>query len=431
MIRETLSAIGLASRRALTQQFRRRTWSTNLAHVREWSFAMPHLARVTVANSPVHQIYVGFSRNLVQNLGKDDAARQSALEDFMQILKDDLLASIPARRPIVKWELLQPSAEPRVLRGVRSFILRHHDEVGNLYLMSDLASRQEFEILRDETWGEQVASQLLPDDIGRIDTIESNVMLDRLSTYLTRCEQDIELLIPGSDGEIHAANGVVLRRQKNEDGHGLVLSLDLDRRLGLELPAGMEVEGSFGAAGRVFRFRTTCRGKAEIALDGDGTLPCVDLLMPGRFNLDQRRRYFRVEPEAELWATVKVLEAAPDPAGQPASSGHARALIDDLSFSGAGLHLDAGGPVGLGLDARVEVTIEGDELSEPVTIAGLVRRHAVEPCGRGREVTRLGIEFVVAGLGDRQATQKIRQYVMARQRALLNSRSRSAEGVTS
>jgi len=422
MIRETLSAIGLASRRALNGRFRRQPWSTNVAHVREWSFAMPHLARVTVANSPLHQVYVGFSRNLVQNFGKDEAARQQGVNEYMQSLKDNLLASLPARRPIVKWEFLEPSAEPQVLRGVRSFILRHHSDVGNLYLMSDLASRQEYESLRDEDWADQVAAQQLPADIGRIDSIENNVMLDRVSTYLTRCEQDVELLIPGPDGEVHAANGVVLQRYKDDGGHGLQISLDLDRRLGLDLLPGMEVEGAFGASGRVFRFRTKCRDKSELNLEGLGVLPCLDLVFPSRFNLDQRRRYFRVEPKSPLNATLHVPSQA--------SEAVVAATVVDLSFSGAGLTVEGKTPAGLGPDVRVQVELNGSDLSEPLVISGMVRRFSVEPRGRGRETTHLGLEFVVADAKDRQSTQKIRQYVMAQQRSLLSSRSRDVAGAT-
>lgn len=413
MIRETLAALGLASRRALAGISRERSWQAQIAHVREWSFAMPHLSRIVVANSPVHQIYVGLSQDLARFLGESPAARERAHEQLLEALKVNLVANLPARRPIVTWERLEPSPEPRFLRGVRSFILRQHGAPGNLYLMADLASRWEYETLRDPEWLEKVSRELLPDDVGRIDVIEKPRHLDRLSTFVSRCEQDLELLIPGPDGDVHAVNGVVLGRSHREDALSLRLSLDLDRKLGFDLAAGREFEGAFGAAGRVFRFRAVSRGEEPLALDGLGALTCLGLEFPRCIRLDQRRRYFRIEPEGDLTARLESID----------TGAAAAATVADLSFSGAGLVL-AGSLAGLASGAPVRLAIDGFGGDETVAIAGLVRRLQTVPRGKGRHTTLVGVEFTVDGPGDRQATQQIRQYVMACQRALLAHHNR-------
>ncbi|MEZ4386549.1 MAG: PilZ domain-containing protein [Candidatus Krumholzibacteriia bacterium] len=429
MIKETMAAIGLASRRAAATTLPRADWTSQIAHVREWSFAMPHLTRVTVANSPVHQIYIGPSRSLLQALGPDDGRRRQVMEQFLETFKVNLLAALPSKRPILSWETLAPSAEPWVLRGVRSFILRHHAAAGNLYLMADLASRQEYESMRDAEWLEQLAAQLLPDDLGRIDCIENQVMLDRVTTFLTRCEHDVELLLPGPDGEVHCVNGVVLRRVKREEQPALQLSLDLDRRAGVELKPGCEIEGAFGAAGRVFRFRTACLGTAEFSLDSLGQLPVFDLAVPRRYHLDQRRRYYRVPPAEALAARLTVLATGSEGEDEAADADGlavCEATVDDLSFSGAGLAFAGTVPAAVAAGAKVRVDLDGSELPRPLSVTGMVRRVQSLPCGRGRQETHVGLEFVVSSVADRDATQLIRQYVMARQRGLLSQRSRDA-----
>ena len=102
--------------------------------------------------------------------------------------------------------------------------------------------------------------------------------------------------------------------------------------------------------------------------------------------------------------------------------------VDHLAFNAGSVILDGDLPASLGPDARVKVQIKGDELERELSMTGVVRRFQTRPCGRGKEETLLGLEFVVADADDRQATQKIRQYVMARQRSLLTSRSSDAVG---
>lgn len=434
MIKETITAIGMASRRAAVTTTARQDWTSQVAHVREWSFAMPHLIRLTVPSGPVHQIFVGPSRTWLQSLGRDDAARTEGLDRFVEAFKRNLLAGLSLRRPIINRQDLEPSATPQVLRGVRSFILRHQCAAGNLYLMADLASRREFETLRDEEWGRSLDRQLLPADLGRMECIDQLAMLDRVSTYLARCEQDIELLVPTPDGDVQSVSAVVLRQHKRDDLRCLQLSLDVDRRTGVEFPAGTELEGAFGAAGRVFRFQATCLGPSEVDLDGCGTLPTIDLLPPRRYHLDQRRRYYRVTPSESLSARLTVTTPAPGlaaDASQPGAPVACDAAVLDLSFSGVGVACPGAVPEQLGLGAEVTVELQGKDLGETLRINGLVRRVHTRPCGRGKQETLVGVEFVGGDHADRIATQQVRQYVMARQRCLLAERSREPAGAGS
>jgi c-di-GMP-binding flagellar brake protein YcgR len=443
MIRETLAAIGTASSRAIYELTGQRPAKTQVTQMREWSFALPNLTRVTVANSPVHQIYVGMAKSLVTSLGKDEAARDRAHEELMEALKGQLLATLPVKRPIVRWERLDPSAEPRALRGMRSFILRHQTESGNLYLMTDLASRREFESMRDPDWESALGAQLLPEDVGRIECLEEPKDIDRLCTYLARCEHDLELLVPGNEGEVRPTSAVVIRRIKAGDHTLLQLSCDLDRReQDLELRAGLELEVAFGAAGRLFHFRTALAREAELELEGIEPLPVLEIELPRRVSLDQRRRYFRVPPEEVVRAHIEILVPESDENAEEeleldgaltglVPEGAVEALVTDLSFAGAGVVLSNQAPGMLAVDSRVRIKFDGDEFPEPVAVTAEVRRLRVEPSGRGREATHLGLEFIVASVADRQATQVIRQYVMARQRNLLSVRSGDPAGAPS
>jgi hypothetical protein len=431
MISETLAAIGLSGRNALVQISPKFEVETKITQVREWSFAMPDLARVTVANSPIHQIYVGLSRPLASVLGQREGVFENLLENFKQALT----TRVPAKRPIVAWSILDAAGDTQILRGVRSFILRQRTFAGNLYLMADVASRCEYETMRSAEWQAELAATHLPHDLARSDAIVDPTALERLATYLTRCEHDLELLVPGADGNVHACNGVLINHIKGGPRGRMLLSLDLGREMRAELKPGLRLEGSFGAAGRVFRFRTHCLGSEDLPLEGLASLPCYLFELPERYHLDQRRRYFRVEPGGELRAQLRVLplEAAGDAGVEPvvaevdrlvaSSAEPVEARVEDLSFSGAGLAVDGPVPEGLVRDGLVNLRLEGDGLKQSTELTGLVRRLECQPMGRGRTRTKLGVEFVVRSPGDRQSTQLIRQYVMAQQRRLLSTRS--------
>ena len=201
------------------------------------------------------------------------------------------------------------------------------------------------------------------------------------------------------------------------------------------LEPGFELEGSFGAGGRVFRFRTRCTGSSTLSLKEIAELPCFNFETPARFHLDQRRRYFRVQPEGVLTARVMVLPPeVPNAGGEDPDHASLRppqfppadaltARVCDLSFSGAGLVLDDVASTDLQQEGLVYLWLEGPELTKTLELTGLVRRVSVTPRGRGRSELGLGIEFLVRRAADRQSTQAVRQYVMAQQRRLLSSRS--------
>ncbi|HOX25004.1 MAG TPA: PilZ domain-containing protein [Candidatus Krumholzibacteria bacterium] len=434
MIRETLTAIALAGQQALQRLSPRLAVKTQVTQVREWSFAMPNLGRVTVANSPIHQVYVGLSQPLARQVGRILGPLPAGQEALLEEFKQALVARVPANRPIGAWDILPPEGDVRVLRGVRSFILRQQTAAGNLYLMADVASRGEFESLRRGAWEEELAAHLLPPDIGRIDCVDEPAALQRLASFLVRLEHDLELLIPGADGNVYSCNGVLLRLVKQDQRYRMVLSLDLDKDLRRALGAGQELEGSFGAAGRVFRFRTTCAGTEGLNLDAAGELPCHLFELPARFHLDQRRRYFRIRPQQPLSVRYLPLpaEAAGDPGAPPETPAveipaeppaeALEATVEDLSFSGAGLVFAGEPPRELQRGGLVGLWLAGNDLSQPLQLTGIVRRLATSPRGRGRCVTNLGIEFLVRTLRDRQSTQGIRQYVMTQQRLLLSRR---------
>jgi c-di-GMP-binding flagellar brake protein YcgR len=109
----------------------------------------------------------------------------------------------------------------------------------------------------------------------------------------------------------------------------------------------------------------------------------------------------------------------------PEGGVEAPARVTDLSFSGAGLLVEASALAGLHVDQNVHVRLEGDDLGDGAELTGLIRRCAIRPAPRGRTETALGVEFLELGPRDRQGTQRIRQYVMAQQRRLLATRHAS------
>jgi len=432
MIRETLTAVYQASTQALQDNIPDCRVRTNITQIREWSFSMPQLARFTVANSPIHQAYLGIAPTL---------AKAVDLPTLLETFKTGLLTRLPTKRPIASYEILDPNSGAQSLRGIRSFILRQQTSMGNLYLMVDVSSRVEYETLRQASWEEELAQRLMPRDLAKLDVIDQPAAVNRLTTFLGRCEHDLELLVPGDEGHVHSCNAVFLRRTKNDLGEQMVLGLDLDKERRTQVKPGMELEGAFGAAGRVFRFRTKVSGETALKL-GDGCdLPCVVFDVPGRFNLDQRRRYYRVQPDNELKVMVECLpeEAAAETGDDPSSAAprktpavpdHALpATICDLSFSGGGLTFDTNDIPPVERHGMVRLWIKKSELGQEVVLTCLVRRLDRTPVGRGRNRTSLGLEFVIRGPLDRQGTQVVRQYVMAQQRHMLAQRSSDAEPV--
>jgi len=425
MLCETLTAIAQSGKQALQRAATGPQLRTLVTQVREWSFAMPDLGLITVANSPVHQVYVGLSRPLAAHLERQAGGQQALLEE----LKTALVARVPARRPIGKWTLLPPDGSPHVLRGVRSFIVRQQTAAGNLYLMADLASRAEFESLREPGWDLALAEQALPPDLARLDVVDRPAVVRRLTSYLQRCEHDLELLVPGAGDHAHACNAVIVGRQRTGGDDVFLVSIDLDREARDDLRLGEPIEGAFGAAGRVFRFRTHCRGQEAVDLEGLAALPCLQLEIPDHYALDQRRRYFRVQPQDELPGRLACVPAeaaaATPPAADPPRDAVAVA-VQDLSFSGAGLVIDGPAPAGLARDGLVHLWLSAG-FARPAVLTGLVRRCETRPLGRGRFQVCLGVEFVVRGPEDRLGTQQVRQYVMAQQRRLLASRSSESQ----
>lgn len=428
MIRETLSAISLASHHALQRVTKDARIKTQVAHVNEWAFSMPHLSRITITNGPVHEIYVGLSQALVAALGPDPDTLARSREALLEETKAALLARMPARRPVISWAHLPADGNPRMLRGERSFILRHQAEAGNLYLMADVRSRREFESQTKPAWETNLAAEYLPHDIGRIDCIENRVMRQRMGMYLAQCEHDLTLVVPDGDGECHTKAGVVLRRQGTEDQDSLVISLD--QRFVPE--PGTEIEGSFGTMGRVVRFRTLCAGPVDLPLDGGGALSCVSLDLPRRFHLDQRRRYERVEPDSSLMARTAVLRNQ-DPTAEPSLTpppSLPQCDVEDISFSGVGLRTRHEGAELLSEGTSVRVWLSGGDLERTLVVSGIVRRAESLPWGDGRQIIRLGIEFAGANAIERESIQHLRRYVMARQRVQLLNR-KVAEPATS
>ena len=417
MIRETLTAIGQAGRMALTLVAERDEIRTGVTPVREWSFSMPDLALVTVANSPVHRVYVGVSRDLAADLGRQGVPFGTLMDEFRRVL----VAQVPSRRPIGQWRRLEPSDRPNVLRGVRSFILRQQTPAGNLYLMADVASRREYECLGCPSWEADLAAALLPDELGRLDRLDGGRDADRLLTYLLRGEHDLQALLPGPDGSVVAAAGTVIGRERRDDRHLLQLTVDLDRDALGAAAAGAEVECSFGAAGRLFRFRTRSAGPCDLALDDIAALPGLLLEVPARFHLDQRRRYFRVDAMDGLTAQLEVPAAgAVDAASLPVA-------VEDLSFSGAGLTVDHDGVHGLAVGAVVRLRVGGAPLAREAVLSALVRRVERTPAGRGRFRTGVGLEFAAGTDADRDGVAVIRQFVMDQQRRQLAARTRSTD----
>lgn len=424
MITDTIAAIGQSSLRAAAARTDPRS---QIVHVREWSFAMPHLTRLTVANSPIHQLYVCPSRSWIESMGSNDEQRRRAMERYLEDFQIELLAVLPAGRVSAKLEHFGPLPVLQALRGVRSFILRHRFESGNLYLLADLASRLEYETVLDSDWSRRSAAQFLPQDADRLDCIENRSMIDRICTYLARCEHDVELLLAGADGTIRSVNGVVLRRKPDGEGFRLQLSLDLGRQSGVEIRPACEVEGSFAVRGCVYRFRTRCLGPGSVPLGRLGRLATVDLQPPRRFHTEQRRQSFRVVTRKQLSARLTVLLP-----GSSAGTGHLAAAeprsceaeVVDLGFSGAGLTCAGPVPGALRPGVKVRVALLGDEWSDPLSLTGSVRRVTERPSGSGRRVTSIGLEFLVERPADRAATQQIRQYVSEQQRHRLRQRSR-------
>lgn len=106
MITDTIAAIGQNSLRAAAAASSQPELRSQVVHVREWSFVMPHLTRITIANSPIHQLYVWPSRSWLESLGSNDAGRWQNLERCLEEFKVALLAVLPAGRMIAKTENL-------------------------------------------------------------------------------------------------------------------------------------------------------------------------------------------------------------------------------------------------------------------------------------------------------------------------------------
>ncbi len=426
MIKETLIALVRAGDDALAALHGGPPAEVCVMHAPSIVADWPLGVVVGVRNGSLDRVHVGIDPQLAAMDG-------DRLANICEVFTRALASRSPTARTMTAWRFLPPDAAPPVLTGPRCFAIRFQDRRGALHVAAHVFSRGTYEAARASGYDEEVARSYLPHDFASRRTLAREVEVNSALALAGRLELDLTVE-SGSDSEDRlACRGVLLARHREQDGGGIVLSLDADAPGWERLPPGRQVEVCFGLRGRVFRWQSRVVRHETVNLVRDATLAVAVLSAPPAIDVSQRRREFRIAPPAGLDCRVRPVspgascEEAIDFPVLPMPDDGIVVEVLDLSFSGAGLlggeDLPAAFPTGSSLEFWVGLPGRDD----PLRLRAVVRQASVVLTGRNRRQGRLGVEFQPCDEAERRARQAIERHIIAVERQLACQRAVVAE----
>jgi c-di-GMP-binding flagellar brake protein YcgR len=381
---------------------------------------------VGVRNGSLDRVYVGVDPQLAATAGD----RFDALCD---VFARAIALRSPTARTMAVWRRPKVNAPRPALDGPRCFSLRFRDRRGELYVATEVFSRGVYETVRASGYEEEVARRYLPPDVASCRTLDREMEVGYALALAGRLELDLSVEAGGEGADRLACRGVLLARHREQDGGGVVLSLDADEDAWRQLSPARMVDVCFGLRGRVFHWRSRVVRHGTVNLVRDAVLPAVTLATPRAIEIRQRRREFRIALPASVNCRVRMPSSeAPteDSLGfqvleMPADGAAVEVL--DLSFSGAGLLGGEGLPAAFPVGALLEFWIVLPGGGGPLRLGAVVRQASVILTGRNQRQGRLGVEFQPCDEAERRARGAIEHHVMSAERQLAFQRAVAAE----
>lgn len=430
MIPEILNTLIRAGADALQTTCGLTVTQAHVSLVQQGSLTFPAIGELRIRNGTLQKVNLGCDTVLVGQLAGRivGGGSRSGVEELAERVLANLLEDMEGRRPRGAVENLAVAPVTLHTRGQRTFGVRLETHAGRLFLLAEIPSKIELEDAKNSDFVAGMMATYLPREWSRREEFQGGGVIDSFLVFVRKVEADLYLEVPGSDGAAGLRGAVLLGTGVLQGERALKLCTDL-KDADLAAPSrGDTVRATLGLSDRSFSFDLVYLGEAEHDLCTGATLPCAWFSVPERVLLGQRRSAFRLPMLAPVTAEIECEggRAFRSPWGDddgPTARRTVEGRVKDLSFSGARIVMEVSADdPGLepGGHVRCRLFLPGEDT--PVDAAAVIRRVTLSLADRNEWQRDLGLEFQVGGREDRDAADRIREFVLALQRFQLSRR---------
>ncbi|MBE0564984.1 MAG: PilZ domain-containing protein [Krumholzibacteria bacterium] len=429
MLLETLKALTNAGRDALQTACGLAVTAESVSQLEQGGLTFPALGDLVITGGSLNRVHLGADSGLCRRLAQldDPAGGCSGTELLARAFLGHLLEEIPGRRPRGRFAGL--AVEPLAVRtrGVRTFGFRFVTAAGQFFLLAEVPSRLEWELAKGTDFLTVMAESYLPDGWATRNALAGPLGVENFLVFLRKVEADTYLFLPTAGGAPRVVCAFLVEQCSHEGDRALKFALKLpDQARELPFP-GTEVEGRVGVGERSVEFTTRYLGRTLHPVGGGAMLQCGLFSVPGQLAVLQRRGTFRIPIEEPIPVDLALDD---DEGGSPWRRRHERrpgrlvlGSLADLSFSGARVTLDRNEAPGCAVQGqRITCNVHLPGVPERLRLAGIVRRVATVRVEHDDPCEELGIEFLPAAQQGPGVLDRVRDFVLAEQRAWLARR---------
>lgn len=435
MLLENLKLLVNAGSDALMATCQLAVEDVTVNQVRQGQITFPGMARLKFQNGTLESVLLGGDTMLCGHLAEKVSGNQgqSGIQQLAEAFLAQALETMEGRYPRGVVESLEVGPRTVQTRGIRTFGIKLRTGIGQLFILAEVPSRIEYEQAKSSDYVAGMLSTYLPSGWNSRESIDSSGLIDSFLVLLRKTETDVHVEIPMADGSPEDRNGILIEQCSYGKERALRVNLNLEHGPASLLNPGDEVVGFVGLADRSVEMSLTYLGGEAYPVAGGATLATALFSFPKVLTIGQRRRAFRIDLHHALPVEVMTVDVNADTALWFAhadnTAGSAGKLVD-LSFSGARIIGESEEFSGaFPPNAMIRCRIYFPDEPQPLSVLGMVRRCDTKLVDRQTYQDELGVEFVISPEADRDALEKVRQYVLKEQRSILARRTQ-ATGVS-
>jgi len=430
MLLESLNAMILAGDVALQTTCGLSTVSHRVSIVRPGVLTFPALSEIRIQAGPLQRVHLGSDSLLCGQLAGLAGFKtgETGIEALAERFLKQLLSELEARGPRGEVHHLDLVPVTLAVRGLRSFGIRLETGAGEMFVLAEVPSRLEYELARGSGYLAAMESAYLPPEWEVRRAFDSQMAIDNFLVFLRKVEGDVYFEVPGAGGDTHYVHSGVLLDNGTFDGvRGLKFCTDLTASVQSGLKRGDVVRATVGVSDRSLEFFMPYLGASQHPLANGAELSCGFFLPPSEVTVSQHRLAFRIDVEDPVPVVLRSQdgggESAPTGDGKLPGASEFRGVLADLSFSGARIVAeDTTDHFTFEINRHVVCECYFPETDQPVSLLGVVRRLNSRLVSRDHRRHEIGLEFLVGGEADREALNRVRQYVLSEQRSRLARR---------
>jgi hypothetical protein len=432
MLLENLKLLVKAGTDALMETCGMPVDDVSINQIRQGQITFPGVAKLKFQNGTLESVRLGGDTMLCGHLaeygpeGEAKPGMEKLAETFLALTLDGMEGRYP--RGVIENLDVGPRAVHT--RGTRTFGVKFRTPIGQLFVLAEVPSRLEYEQAKGSEYLGGMLSTYLPTSWSSRETIDSTGVIDSFLVLLRKVEGDINVEMGQEGGVCEERNGILIEQCSYGKQRALRVNLNLEHGPASLLNVGDKVCVFVGIADRAVEMDLEYLGAEAYPVAGGGTLDTALFSLPSELRVGQRRRAFRIDLQNSLPVEVEAVDVNADVsvwfANSKGSSGSSGQMID-LSFSGARIIGNPGEFVGeFPKGAMVRCRVFFPDEPAPVSVLGMVRRRDTKLVDRQTYQDEIGVEFAISPEADRDALEKIRQYVLKEQRSVLARRTQGA-----